>query len=98
MRRPTHPQHPSLATVLEALALELRAMRAEAGISQEELALRAEINRTFVGKIEIQKTQPSLMVMLKLSAALGLSLPEFAQRISDRIRTLERVKKHKLLP
>lgn len=71
-------------------------MRADAGISQEELALRAEINRTFVGKIETHKTQPSLMVMVKLSGALDLSLTEFTQRIENRIRMLRKVKKQQI--
>lgn len=57
--------------LLEAFANVLRSLRRELGISQEQLALRANVDRTFVGKLESARHQPSLAVVFKLSQALG---------------------------
>ena len=57
--------------LLKAFANVLRSLRSEIGISQEQLALRANVDRTFVGKLESARHQPSLTVVFKLSQALG---------------------------
>lgn len=57
--------------LLKAFANVLRSLRQELGISQEQLALRANVDRTFVGKLEAARHQPSLAVVFKLSQALG---------------------------
>lgn len=59
--------------LLKAFANVLRSLRNELGISQEQLALRANVDRTFVGKLESARHQPSLAVVFKLSQALGKS-------------------------
>mgnify|MGYP000923801525 CR=1 FL=1 len=66
--RPT----PDLA-LLQALAAELKARRFELGIPQEELAHRAGLSRTFIGRIEISTTQPSLTALFALARALEVS-------------------------
>lgn len=57
--------------LLEAFANVLRSLRSELGISQEQLAFRANVDRTFVSKLESARHQPSLAVVFKLSQALG---------------------------
>ena len=57
--------------LLKAFANVLRSLRSEIGISQEQLALRANVDRTFVSKLESARHQPSLAVVFKLSQALG---------------------------
>jgi transcriptional regulator with XRE-family HTH domain len=52
----------------------LRARRDELRLSQEQLALRAEINRSFLGEIERGRATPSLQTLAKLAAALELPL------------------------
>ena len=49
----------------------LRRLRKEAGLSQEQLALEAGIERNFVSLIERGINQPTVRVMFKLAAALG---------------------------
>jgi transcriptional regulator with XRE-family HTH domain len=53
----------------------LRFRRSQAGLSQEALALRADVNRTCVAKLELAGNQPSLSVLLSLADALGVELP-----------------------
>ncbi len=62
--------------LIEAFAAELRARRSALGISQEELAHRAGVNRTYVAKLELAQNQPTLSVLFDLSTALGDELPE----------------------
>ena len=65
--------------LLEAFAAELRFRRSAVGLSQEALALRADVNRTYVAKLELARNQPTLSVLLKLAVALGVELPDLIQ-------------------
>lgn len=62
--------------LLEAFAAELKARRSELKLSQEELAHRAVINRTYIAKLELAKNQPTLTVLYRLALALNNDLPE----------------------
>ena len=57
--------------VRKILAQNVRALRDEGRLSQEELALRADVDRTYVSQIERAIGNPSLLVLCKLSAVLG---------------------------
>ena len=59
--------------LLEAFAVVLRDLRKETGLSQEQLALRAHVDRTFVGKLESGKHHPSLAVVFKLAEAVDMT-------------------------
>ena len=48
-------------------------LRQTAGLSQEELADRAEIHRTYVSQIERGLKSPTIVVLLKLSKALDVT-------------------------
>jgi transcriptional regulator with XRE-family HTH domain len=52
----------------------VRALREQHGWSQEQLALRAEVNRSYLGEVERGAVMPSLAVAAKLARALELSL------------------------
>jgi transcriptional regulator with XRE-family HTH domain len=67
-----------------ATAAEIRARRATIQISQEELAHRAEVHRSFIARLETAETQPSLAVLFRLSAALGADVAEVVAGISRR--------------
>lgn len=62
--------------LIAAFADELRSRRAGLRLSQEELAHRAGINRTYVAKLELARNQPTLTVMLRVAEALETPLPE----------------------
>lgn len=51
----------------------LRTLRKEAGLSQEQLSFKAEIERNFVSLIERGVNQPTIRVIFKLANALGTS-------------------------
>jgi transcriptional regulator with XRE-family HTH domain len=50
----------------------LAALRAERGLSQEELASEAGLHRTFISLVELGKRQPTLKTVFELAAALGV--------------------------
>jgi transcriptional regulator with XRE-family HTH domain len=62
--------------LIEAFAAELKARRSALKWSQEELADRAEINRTYIAKLELAQNQPTLSVLYRLAKALDDNLPE----------------------
>lgn len=51
----------------------LRQQRAAAGISQEALALAAQVDRTFVSQMERGIRQPTLTTLYKLATALQVT-------------------------
>lgn len=71
---------PAPQTARIRLAANLRAARARLGISQEELADRAGINRTFVGSVERRERNISLDNIERLAVALGMDVAELLKK------------------
>lgn len=61
---------------LNAFGANLRAIRNVTEISQEELASRAGLDRTYISLLERGKRNPSLVCIGKLSKALQISLSD----------------------
>jgi transcriptional regulator with XRE-family HTH domain len=55
----------------------IRSLRQGVGISQEELAARADLHRNYVGSVERGERDIGLSALSRLVAALGISLAEF---------------------
>jgi len=58
------------------LARNVKALRRERGLSQEALALNADVDRTYVSQIERAVGNPSLLVLSKLGAILQVDVLE----------------------
>lgn len=66
------------ADLRSALGDRLRVLRLRAGItSQEALAHRAGVHRTFVGRLERGESGVTVEALAAIAAALGVSLSEF---------------------
>lgn len=63
----------------------LRTVRREVGLTQEQLALAADIDRTFVSLIERGERQPTVRVLFKLAAALRVSAARLIQMTEDQV-------------
>lgn len=72
--------------ILRAAAAEIKARRGQLNISQEELAHRAGVHRSFVARLEVAETQPSLAVLFRLAAALDIDVGEMTKAIDKRYR------------
>lgn len=55
----------------QAFADNLRRLRYAKGISQEDLAYEAGVNRTYLSKLEKGASYPGLEIIAKLAATLG---------------------------
>ena len=58
------------------LATNVRRLRQQRGMTQEELAFEAKIDLTYMGWIERGKRNPSLLVMARIAEALSVPLPK----------------------
>jgi transcriptional regulator with XRE-family HTH domain len=67
------PAAGDLSEVATAFGGVLRARRLTAGLSQEQLAHEAGVDRTYVGLLERGLRQPSLATILSVSAALDIA-------------------------
>jgi transcriptional regulator with XRE-family HTH domain len=76
--------------VLRAAAAEIKARRASLKISQEELAHRAELHRSFVARLEVAQTQPSLAILFRLAEALGVDIVDLTGAIATLYRKEQR--------
>jgi transcriptional regulator with XRE-family HTH domain len=65
-------KNPTLVTIGQ----QIREARAKAGISQEELAYRVDLDRTYVGGVERGERNLGVLNLFKLAEALNI--PAFA--------------------
>lgn len=72
------------ARVIKAAAAEIKARRGRLDISQEELAHRADVHRSFVAKLEVGKSQPSLAVLVRIADALEVDAAELVGSVVKR--------------
>ncbi|WP_343728334.1 helix-turn-helix transcriptional regulator [Duganella sp.] len=62
--------------IRKQLAVNIRALRSQKGLSQEALALTADLDRTYISQIERGVGNPSLLVLCKLAAILETDVTE----------------------
>lgn len=69
-------------SVVTIFAQILSDIRKEKGLSQETLAEKAGLDRTYISMLERGKRQPTLETLFKLSEALGISPVSFIDKIN----------------
>ena len=57
-----------------SLASNIKRLRKEAGLSQEALALAADVDRTYVSQIEREVGNPSLLILCRLAGILNADI------------------------
>ncbi|WVN41778.1 helix-turn-helix transcriptional regulator [beta proteobacterium MWH-UniP1] len=77
----------------QALGLTVRSLRTEKGWSQTELALRADIDRNYLSLIELGKNSPSVRLLSRLCAALGVSTSTLLSEVEARLAVQPRPKR-----
>ncbi|MCX4321351.1 MAG: helix-turn-helix transcriptional regulator [Lachnospiraceae bacterium] len=63
--------------ITEKIGVRVREMRIALGLSQEKLALKADIDRTYLAGVEQGKRNPSVKSLEKIINALGVTFGEF---------------------
>jgi transcriptional regulator with XRE-family HTH domain len=66
--------HPAMQDWRLILGKNVRRLRQQKKLTQEELAFEAEIDLTYVGGIERGKRNPSLLVIARIAKALVVHL------------------------
>lgn len=61
----------------ELVAWNLRRLRVERGIAQEALAVDAEIDRTYVSRMERGMENPTVSVLERIAKALDMPITDF---------------------
>lgn len=69
------PRIPS-SVIRATLAQNVRSYRKSQKLSQEELADRCELHRTYIGSVEREERNVSLSTLEVLARTLGISVPE----------------------
>lgn len=73
-------------TDLQRFGKRVRAERERLGVSQEELAERADMHRTYLGGVERGERNVGILNVLRIATALGIS-PSFLFKDFERKRT-----------
>lgn len=71
-----HRQHRTLAVLGKAI----RQARLAKGLSQEKLALLAEVDRSYVGRIERGDNNAAVLTLARLATVLDVSLAKLMQK------------------
>lgn len=64
----------------------LQRRRQEVGMTQEELAFRADVDRTFVSRLERGIRQPTITTLIGLGAALGVPAADLVRETEAEYR------------
>lgn len=63
----------------EIVGRNVRRLRQDKGLTQEQLAFEARLDLTYVGGIERGRRNPSLLVMARLASALDSTVMELVR-------------------
>lgn len=74
----------------DAFGAVLRAYRLEKNLTQEQLSERVGVVHSFICSLESGKKQPSLQMVMKLAAALGIRPGELVDAAAEREATRNR--------
>ena len=58
------------------MSIRIRHARLERGISQENLALLADVDRSYVGRVERGDNNVAVLTLARLVRAMGMSIAE----------------------
>ncbi|MEO0126463.1 MAG: helix-turn-helix transcriptional regulator [candidate division WOR-3 bacterium] len=80
--------------ILVKFGQRVRQLREDKNLSQEQLAEKADLHPTFIGKIERAEINPSIITLEKIARAFNiplsqlLSFPEDKQIVSSKLEAL----------
>jgi len=66
--------------VRQRVGLNLQALRKAKGLSQEELAHRADIHQTYLSGVERGRRNPSVVVLARIAAAMEEDIEALTKR------------------
>ena len=79
----THPKLAPMRDIRKEFGARIRQIRNDRGWSQEELADRAALHRTYIGSVERGEQNLSLVNIERLAVTLAVSLAELFSPFTD---------------
>jgi ribosome-binding protein aMBF1 (putative translation factor) len=76
--------------VQQALGARIRQLREKKGWSQEDFAARSGLHRTFVGNIERGLKNTTILTLVMVSKALGITVSELLRGLEKRVEELRK--------
>ena len=67
--------------VLESMGALIKKRRREKRITQDDLATRVKLHRTYISNVERGVTNPSIICLLRICNALNLSLSQIGLQV-----------------
>jgi transcriptional regulator with XRE-family HTH domain len=64
---------------------EIRKARLTAKLTQEQLAFEADISRNYVSLLELNQKSPTVDVLLRIAAALGVRASELIKAVEPKV-------------
>ena len=77
---PTYSRRNRGQSALIALGEAIKRVRIACGLSQEELALRVEIDRSYMGGIERGESNMTVLNVVRIAGALSLTASELLEQ------------------
>ncbi len=74
---------PTVKTIQQCFGDVMKRRREAEGLSQEALAAAANLHRNYVGRLERGQVVPSLVVVRKITAALGTTMAKFVAEVEN---------------
>lgn len=65
---------------------ELRNRRESAGLSQEELAWKADVDRSYISQIELGKANPTIDIFYRLAEHINVTPGEFTEAVDNKLK------------
>ena len=75
--------NPETVEYIRRFGTRVRLLRQERGLSQEELAERVDVHRTFIGMIERGEKNATLVTIVKISGGLEVSVAELLRGLEN---------------
>ena len=66
-----------MLTITEQVGHRIKCLRSSLGLSQEKLALKADLDRTYLAGVESGKRNVTISSLEKIVVALGFSMKDF---------------------
>jgi transcriptional regulator with XRE-family HTH domain len=67
------------------LGMLIRKARADAKLTQEQLALRAHVDRSYLSEIERDVRHPTVQMLVRICQALGISAADMVRRVESQL-------------
>ena len=74
---------PETVKYIRRFGQRVRVLRKEKALTQEELADRANVHRTFIGMIERGEKNATLVTIIRISGALEIPAMELMRELED---------------